>query len=249
MDSLALIRGGPAPEPSLEPAIARALLGAVASGRSGPVLRVYRPAPAVAFGRRDALAAGFREAARAVAARGFEPVVRPQGGHAAAYHEDCLVIDEAFPSQDAMSGIQARFAAVAERHVRALRRLGVDARVGEVPGEYCPGAFTVNARGAVKLVGGAQRVVRGGWLLSSVIVVSGASALREVLSVAYDALALSWDPRTVGAAGEEAPVGPADVEEALLAAYREDYGVVEAELPAAVLAEAVTSAGRYRAQP
>ena len=30
----------------------------------------------------------------------------------------------------------------------ALSRVGVaDPRVGEVPGEYCPGAYSVNARG------------------------------------------------------------------------------------------------------
>jgi len=38
----------------------------------------------------------------------------------------------------------------------AFRRLGVDARVGEVSGEYCPGAHSVNARGATKLISGAE---------------------------------------------------------------------------------------------
>ena len=39
-----------------------------------------------------------------------------------------------------------RFEEVAGLIADALRALGVDARVGEVPGEYCPGAYSVNAR-------------------------------------------------------------------------------------------------------
>ncbi len=58
-----------------------------------------------------------------------------------------------------------------ERLAGALRGLGVDARVGEVPGEYCPGAYSVNARGRVKLIGTAQRLVRGAALLGASVVV------------------------------------------------------------------------------
>ena len=81
------------------------------------------------------------------------------------------------PAHDAASGIRQRFAAEAERQAQALRRLGVDARVGEVPGEYCPGEFTVNARAATKLIGSAQRIVRGGWMFSTVVVVASADRL------------------------------------------------------------------------
>ena len=51
----------------------------------------------------------------------------------------------------------------ADRRVAGLGlgRLGVDARVGEVPGEYCPGAFSVNARGRIKLAGVGQRLISG----------------------------------------------------------------------------------------
>ena len=80
-----------------------------------------------------------------------------------------------------------------------------DARVGEVEGEYCPGEFSVNARGRVKLIGAAQRIIRGAWLLSSVVVVDGAETLRAVLEDVYAALGLEWDPGTVGAVAEEAP--------------------------------------------
>ena len=61
----------------------------------------------------------------------------------------------------------------------ALRQLGVPAGVGEVPGEYCPGEFSVHDGGGRKLVGTAQRLVPGGWLFSSMIVVTDAAAVRD----------------------------------------------------------------------
>src|ERR1700755_32297 len=87
------------------------------------------------------------------------------------------VIDETAPAPDAMADVAARFADEAESQAQALRSLGVDARVGEVPGEYCPGRFSVNAGGETKLIGAAQRIIRGAWLFSSVVVVDGSARL------------------------------------------------------------------------
>ncbi len=42
----------------------------------------------------------------------------------------------------------------------ALVTLGIDARIGELPNEYCPGRFSINAEGRIKLVGIAQRMNR-----------------------------------------------------------------------------------------
>jgi len=46
----------------------------------------------------------------------------------------------------------------------------------------------------VKLIGAAERIVRGAWLHSSVIVVQSAARLRAVLEDVYGALGLDWDP-------------------------------------------------------
>ncbi len=183
-------------------------------------MRCYRPLPTVAFGRQDTFLPGFGEAAAAARRHGFTPAVRAAGGHAAAYDEGSLVIDELHPAEQWLEGIQERFAAEAERHAAALRGLGVDARIGELPGEYCPGPFTVNARGAVKLAGSAQRLRRGASLLATLVIVDGSARLRTVLDDVYGALGLDWDPRTVGAVADELPGVSVDaVEAALLAGY------------------------------
>jgi uncharacterized peroxidase-related enzyme len=111
-----------------------------------------------------------------------------------------------------------------------VRALGVDARVGPVPREFCPGEFTVNARGAVKLVGTAQRVVRHASLLAASVAVVGAERLRAVLVDVYAALELDMDPATVGAVAEDVPgVGVDDVARAVVAAYGSvDEGRLEA---------------------
>lgn len=187
------------------------LLGKVKTGEVGPSLRLYRPAPTVAFGQRDANLPGFEAAAEACRKLGFEPLVRRAGGRAAAYHEGTLVIDHVEPHRDAIAGAKGRFAFFGELLAGALRSVGVQASVGEIPGEYCPGEFSVHGQAAddpgrqVKLIGTAQRVVSGGWLFSSVIVVENSGPIREVLTASYAALGLDWDPRTAGAVNDLVP--------------------------------------------
>lgn len=232
-----LIRASFPSDPALEAAVSVALLAEAAAGT--PALRVYRPDPAMAFGRLDALRPGFRAACSAAAAHGFTPVLRAPGGHAAAYHEGCLGVDMTMPDADAITGMQNRFEQTGAQLAAALRTLGVDARVGEIPGEYCPGRFSVNGGGRVKLIGTAQRVVRGAWLFAAIIVGGDVAPLRGVLVDVYSALDLPFDPATVG--GVNAAVD--DVERAVLASFGD---LVEAPLPDAVLADARARADRHR---
>ena len=71
---------------ALELAISHALLTRVAAGELPSTLRIYRPAPAVAFGKLDTLRPGYAAAVDAARAHGYEPVLRLPGGHAAAYN-------------------------------------------------------------------------------------------------------------------------------------------------------------------
>jgi lipoate-protein ligase A len=242
-----LLEGSAGGDPGLDVALPHALLALVADGRRDAVLRSYRPQPTVAFGRRDTFLPGFERAVAAARQRAFTPVVRGAGGRAAAYDGGCLVFDEVMPAEDSTAGIQARFADEAELQARALRGLGVDARVGRVPGEYCPGEFSVNARGRTKLIGAAQRIVRGAWLLSTVVVVDPAGDLRGVLEDVYAELGLEWDPATTGAVADEAPqVTVEDVRDAILSEYARRTTLTPRPLAAAELAVANELVGRYR---
>ena len=202
------------------------LLQQVKTGALGPMLRLYRPAPTVAFGQRDTHLPGYEAAAQACRELGFEPLVRRAGGRAAAYHQGTLVIDHLEPDADAIAGAKGRFSFFGELLAQALRDAGVDAAVGEIPGEYCPGEFSVHGTHAadpahrIKLIGTAQRVVAGGWLFSSVIIVENSAPIRAVLEASYAALGLDWDPATAGAANDLVPDLDVDaVEEAVLGAY------------------------------
>ena len=107
----------------------------------------------VVFGRRDTRLPGFPAAVEAARAAGFEPVVQATGGRAVAYTGAALVVDHVRHEPDTTGGQDVRFAEFGQRFVDLFRGLGVDARLGAVPGEYCPGSHSVNARGVEKLVG------------------------------------------------------------------------------------------------
>jgi octanoyl-[GcvH]:protein N-octanoyltransferase len=242
-----LLEGSAGADPALDVALPHALLALVAASRRGPVLRVFRPRATVAFGRRDSFLPGFHGAVAAARGRAFTPVVRGAGGRAAAYDEGCLVVDLIMPAADSMTGIQARFSGEAELQARALRGLGVDARVGEVPGEYCPGEFSVNARGKTKLIGAAQRIVRGAWLLSSVVVVEPAAGIRAVLVDVYRELGVDWDPATTGSVADEVPGVSIDaVSAALLAEYAQTETLTPAALTTPERIAANDVIARYR---
>jgi octanoyl-[GcvH]:protein N-octanoyltransferase len=164
------------------------------------------------------------------------------------FHEGTMEIGHAVPDPEPRAGIHERFERTAERLARALRRLGVDARVGEVPGEYCPGRYSVNARGAVKLAGIGQRIVAGGSHTGVVLVVSGEERINDVLRPVYEALNLPWEPQVTGSVATESPDAGWDaVRDALLAEYALDHELVEGELDEATLALARELAPEHRA--
>jgi lipoate-protein ligase A len=229
-----LVRSGATGSAALEIALSHALLRRVAARELPSTLRLYRPPPTVAFGKLDTLAAGYGDAAEAARARDFAPVLRLPGGHAAAYHRQSVGIDVVWAIDDPVPGTHDRFREEGERLAGALRTLGVDARMGEVPGEYCPGAFSVNARGQVKLAGTAQRLIRGAALLGANIVVGDGASVREVVRDVYAALGLAWDEATAGAVEDEVPGVTVDAVEDAVA---DAYGALEpAELDAETLA-------------
>ncbi|MER7080420.1 hypothetical protein SAMN02982929_01459 [Saccharopolyspora kobensis] len=233
---------------ALEVAVAHAMLRRVSDGETGAGVRIYRPSGrVVAFGRRDTLLPGFPDAVRAVREAGFTPVVRAPGGRAVAYTERSLVVDHVGPDPGYLSGMEDRFTGYAELWADVLRKHGVEAQIGAVPGEYCPGAHSVNARGRVKLVGTAQRLVRGAWLFSAVVIFDHTEVLRPLLTEVYRLLDLPFDDDSVGSVVDESPgLRLADLEAEVITAYDDRYGLEPAQLPEALLTRAGDLAPDHR---
>lgn len=213
--------GGGVGDGALELAVGHALVRRVSDGQVMEALRVYRPAaPVVVFGRRDTRLPGFGAAVGAARAAGFEPLVRAVGGRPVAYTTEAVVVDHVKHEALAPEGLETRFKEFGLLYADVLQALGIDARVGAVPGEYCPGAHSINARGVVKLVGTGQRVVRNGWLFSALVVVSDDARLQSVLADVYRHLELPFDPASVGSLSTEVPGLIVDnVERQVLHAY------------------------------
>ncbi len=178
-------------------------LAALRAGVGWGWVRIRRPTPTAAFSRRDTLCPGYARAAEVARQHGFAPLVRPVGGRLAVHHQGAVVIDVLGRHPDPGRDLQGRFLEFGRVLVAALRVLGVDARVGRVPYEYCPGDHSVNARGRVKLAGTAQRLTRDAYWLSAVMMVSDADPVRTVLDEIYPLLGLDFDPATFGSVTEE----------------------------------------------
>ncbi|MBN1530735.1 MAG: lipoate--protein ligase family protein [Thermoleophilaceae bacterium] len=220
----------------------------MAAGELPETIRLTRPEPMVAFGKQDAIAPGYATAVAAARERGFDAVLRLAGGRAAVFHGGTIGLAHAVPEDQPRAHIRARFQATAGVIERALDGLGVDARVGEVEGEYCPGTFSVNARGAVKLAGVGQRLVARAAHVGVVLAVEGAARVREVLGPVYDALGLAWDPDTTGEVAAEAPGATWDqVRDALLAEYAREHELVPVGVDERTLALALELVEEHRA--
>lgn len=226
------------PDPATrDTAVSHAILRRVSAGLDPPTLRVHRPGDIVAFGPKDRLEPGYARAVEAAAALGFGSVQRLAGGRAAVFHLGSIAFSWAIPDPSPRLRIRQRFDEVAGIMAAAFRDLGVDARVGEVPGEYCPGEHSVNAGGRTKVMGVGQRVVLRAAHVGGVIVVGDAARIREVLVPVNEALGLAWDPATVGSLQDEAgPLPWEEAERAVLARFAERYDLQPSEVDAETLA-------------
>ena len=243
-----LLTAGLPADPVLDVALSHALLKDVTARRRRPALRIFRPGPTAAFGRLDALLPGFSRACGRARQHGLIPLVRLVGGHAAVYDERCVVVEELSAEEDVIAGLQMRFEQQSQRLRRALCELGADARIGELPGEYCPGAHSINVGGRIKVVGIAQRAIRRGALTSAVVVCGGGAQLRAVIESLYAALDIEIDRGTAGSLDEELPdATPEVVAQRIAASYAREWRLEPRELDADLLGRARGLAARHRA--
>ncbi len=190
-------------DPLLDTALSTAVLEGVAAGSSPPSLRLFIPRRVVAFGSQDTTRRRYPEAVAAVRALGFDAVERLAGGKAAVFHEATIAFAWATPETDSKVGIEGRFEEIGAIVVDALARLGMTAAIGETPGEYCPGRYSVHA-GGKKVMGVGQRLVRGAAHLGGVVVAGAPELVNEALHPAYDLLGYEWRPEATGAVGSPA---------------------------------------------
>jgi lipoate-protein ligase A len=212
--------------------ISHALVTAVGQGRQPETLRLHRTGNIVAFGKHDTITPGYANAVAASIAHGFTPIERLAGGRAAVFHTGTLAFAWAIPTDDPRTGVTARFTEISGLLTAALRSLGVDATVGEIPGEYCPGAYSIHAHHRVKLVGVGQRLVRGAAHVGGVISVTDGWRIRDVLVPVYRELGLEWLPSTAGAIDDLVQgVTVDDVRTAVVDAFSERFELVPSRMP------------------
>lgn len=216
----------------LDTGISHAIVRAVGEGRLPDTFRIHRTRPIVAFGRQDRVTRGYREAVAAARAGGYLPVERLAGGRAAVFHEGTLAFSWATATPEPRADITVRFTRIARLMADTFIAMGANAAIGELPGEYCPGAYSVHVDGARKVMGVGQRLVRGAAHVGGVIVVDGGRRIAEILRPVYAALDIDWDPATSGDLADwiDGATLPAVTE--VLTARLEALGLVErATLP------------------
>ncbi len=227
----------------------QAVLEEVASGARGPTALLWTSSPYVGATRPETRLPGFGEAARQAETAGFPVLIRNSGGGAVAANEGSISFSLTSPVEDLRHGLYERYGEGAELIVAAMDRVGIKAEAGEVDGEFCPGAYSVQTGGPseIKIAGLAQRVTRRAARLEALILVEKTAKLVPVLESFYGALGLPFRP------GSVADLPGADVPRAigaLAGAVRERYGATaEAKVGEKTLQRARSLRERWRATP
>ncbi len=234
-------------DPGLDTSLSAAILRRVGTGELPETLRIYTPGRYVAFGRQDANVPGYRDAVSLARQRGFGAVERLAGGRAALFHEETLAFAWSVPSANPRAAITERFEEVGVILLRAMESLGVDAYIGEVLGEYCPGANSINARQEKKIVGVGQRIFGAATHIGGVIVVNNAALVRDTLVPIYSALDIPWKPDTTGSIADEvgAPRDVDRVADVVLSAFEERFRLEPGYMKLGLVNEAREEAASY----
>ena len=200
----------------LDTAVSRAVLAGVTAGDLGEVLEVGTPHRVLAFGKHDTLTEGYPDAVAIARNHGYDPTVRIAGGRAVVFSPTIVRFAWTIPAPDAAATMHARFRRLADAVVQTLAAVGVDATVGEIPGEYCAGQYSVHVLGSRKVMGVGQRLTRAAAQVGGMIVVSDPDDINAVLVPVYEALGVSMDPDATGSIADVADVSAADVMDAFI---------------------------------
>jgi octanoyl-[GcvH]:protein N-octanoyltransferase len=180
------------------------------------ILRFRRPRPTAAFSPQDTTHPDYELVKQRARARGFEPIERGTGGRLTLFDENALGITIIAPHTAPHAHIIKRYEVLSGAIALGLQNLGIDARVGELANEYCPGKYSVNAEGRIKLVGVAQRMNQRCLQMGAIVAVNRSEEACAGIAEAYRGMGLNFDSKTYGGITDLKPsITFADVRSAL----------------------------------
>lgn len=196
-EPVAIIRDQLTGDGPLDTATSRAVLRAVSAGDMPETFEIGLSSRVLAFGKHDTSSAGFSRSVTIASEHGFEPTVRIAGGRAAVFHETTVRFGWTRQVEDPASTMHDGFRQLSAIVVATLGDFGIHGEVGEVPGEYCPGQYSVHI-GGKKVMGVGQRLTRNAAHVGGVIVLSNSEVINEVLIPIYDLLEIPLAPEATG---------------------------------------------------
>ena len=217
--------------PTLETAISKTILDESSSNMFPETLRFFEPRNLVAFSVRDSKKIGFENAVNTAYQNSFDPVLRLSGGKAALFHSGTIGFAWTIPDDNPKANVCERFEEISLCVKETLISIGVDAYIGEINGEYCPGKYSVNARRKSKIMGVGQRLAKYATHVGGVINVTNSNLTQKILTKIYKDLDYEWIPTTVGSIENEiGKITNSEMISALIKKFSEYYFVKETTL-------------------
>jgi octanoyl-[GcvH]:protein N-octanoyltransferase len=233
--SLHVISGDLTGDAALDTAISRAILQRVNSGDLPATLQVGMPHRVVAFGKHDVVTPGFTKAVDVATEQGFDTTVRIAGGRAVVFHPGTIRFAWTTPVEAPADMMHARFASLAQAVVATLADFDVAAEVGELPGEYCAGSYSVHLENGGKVMGVGQRLARHAAQVGGMIVLDDSSTINAVLEPIYGHLDIPFDPDMTGSVSDARQLPPDSVAAVLAERLVPDGATVVSSVDAATL--------------
>lgn len=237
-EPLAVLSNASTGDGPLDTATSRAILQAVGRGDLGETFEIGTASRVVAFGKHDTTSPTFMTAVQVAVDHGFQPTVRIAGGRAAVFHETTLRFGWTRPVDDPTTTIHDGFRQMSTMVVDTLATFGIHGVVGEIPGEYCPGSYSVHIAER-KVMGVGQRLIRNAAHVGGVVVVANSEVINDVLIPIYRLLDLPLDPSVTGSVADALPITAEDFANAFVARVAQGRSIVARTLPDPVREEAL----------
>ena len=225
--------------PTLETAISKTILDEASSKMIPEILRFFEPRNLVAFSPRDSKKNGFKNAVITTCQNSFDPVLRLSGGKAALFHSGTIGFAWTIPDDNPKANVCERFEEISLRIKDTFISMGIDAHIGEINGEYCPGRYSVNARRKSKIMGVGQRLAKYASHIGGVISITNSKLTQKILTKIYKDLDYEWIPTTAGSIEDEiGKITNSEIISILIEKFSEYYSFEETTLTKNVLEKA-----------